>query len=114
MDLRTAHRELTANALTTDEPSAFSAQQLLSLNLYELFDVNPEKALPQLYAGLFPTADEDRLFALAELSFLHAKKTEDRFYYMASAVYAAAFLLPGPHGTAPRGIDPGCVGPLTL
>ena len=50
--------------------------------------------------------DEDRLFALAELSFLHAKKTEDRFYYIASAVYAAAFLLPGPHGTAPRGIDP--------
>ena len=50
--------------------------------------------------------DEDRLFALAELSFLHAKKTEDRFYYIASAVYPAAFLLPGPHGTAPQGIDP--------
>ena len=47
-----AQRELTANALTTDQPSAFSAQQLLSLNLYELFDVNPEKALAQLYAGL--------------------------------------------------------------
>jgi hypothetical protein len=72
----------------TDQPSAFSAQQLLSLNLYELFNVNPEKALPQFYAGLFPTGDEDR------------------FYYMASAVYAAAFLLPGPHGTAPQGIDP--------
>ena len=59
MDLRTAQRELTANALTTDQPSAFSAQQLLSLNLYELFDVNPEKALAQLYAGLFPAGDED-------------------------------------------------------
>jgi hypothetical protein len=28
VDLRTAHRELTANALMTDQPSAFSAQQL--------------------------------------------------------------------------------------
>jgi hypothetical protein len=41
----------------------------LNLNLYELFDVNPEKALAQLYAGLSPTGDEDCLFALAELSF---------------------------------------------
>jgi hypothetical protein len=34
--------------------------------------------------GCFPTGDEDRLLALAELSVLHVKKTEDRFYYMAS------------------------------
>ena len=27
-------------------------------------------------------------------------------YYIARTVYAVAFLLPGPHGTAPRGIDP--------
>ena len=74
MDLRTAQRELTVNALTTDQPSAFSAQQLLSLSLYELFDVNPEKALPQLYAGLSPACDENRLFALAELSFLNTRK----------------------------------------
>ena len=53
-----------------------------------------------------PKGDEDRIFALAELSFLHAQKSGERSYYLASAVYAYAFLLPGQHGTPPRAIDP--------
>src|SRR5262249_59378526 len=39
-------------------------------------------------------AGRDELFALAELSFLHAEQTGKREYYLASAVYAYALLFP--------------------
>src|SRR5262249_41616411 len=41
-----------------------------------------------------PTGDEDRLFALAALSFLQAERTGDRSYFLASAIYAYALLFP--------------------
>jgi pimeloyl-ACP methyl ester carboxylesterase len=78
----------------------------MNLNLYERFEEEPEKALAEMHSGLAPKGDEDRVFALAELSFLHAGNSGERSYFLASAVYAYAFLLPGQHGTAPRGIDP--------
>jgi pimeloyl-ACP methyl ester carboxylesterase len=106
IDPRTAQYELTANALNTDRPSSFSARELLNRNLYELFDDSPKEALAKLQSGLSLTDDEDRLFALAELSFLHAENSGDRSYYLAAAAYAWAFLLPGKNGTPPRAIDP--------
>ncbi len=62
--------------------------------------------MADLHAGLAPKGDEDRIFALAELSFLHGQNSGERSYYLAAAVYAYAFLLPGQRGTQPRGIDP--------
>ena len=106
VDPRTAQYELTANALNTDRPSSFSSQQLLNRDLYEMFDENPKEALAKLHKGLEPTGDEDRVFALAELSFLHAENSGDRSYYLAAAASAYAFLLPGKNGTPPRAIDP--------
>ena len=106
VDPRTAQLSLIANALSSDKPSSFSIQQLLNLNLYELFQKNPKEALAKLHAGLSPAGDEDRVFALAELSFFHAEQSEDRSYYLAAAAYAYAFVLPGQHGTPPRPIDP--------
>lgn len=106
VDPRTAQYELTANALNTDKPSSFSARQLLNLDLYELFDDNPKEALAKLHKGLVPTGDEDRVFALAELSFLYAEHSGDRSYYLAATAYAWAFLLPGKNSTPPRAIDP--------
>jgi len=106
VDPRTAQYELTASALNTDRPSSFSARQLLNLNLFELFDDNPKEALAKLHKDLAPTGDEDRLFALAELSFLHAENSGDRSHYLAAAAYASAFLLPGKNGTPPKAIDP--------
>jgi pimeloyl-ACP methyl ester carboxylesterase len=38
--------------------------------------------------------DEDKLFALAELSLLHAQKAENRTYFLAAAVYAWSLLFP--------------------
>jgi hypothetical protein len=106
VDPRTAQYELTANALNSDRPSSFSARELLNLDLFELFDDNPKEALARLHKRLAPTGDEDRLFALAELSFLYAENSGDRSYYRAATAYAWAFLLPGKYGTPPRAIDP--------
>jgi hypothetical protein len=78
----------------------------MNFNLYQRFEEEPEKALAELHAGLTPTGDEDRVFALAELSFSHAEKTDEKSYYLAAAVYAFSFLLPGEHGTPPKPIDP--------
>ena len=105
-DPRTAQFDLTANALNTDKPSSFSAQQLLNLDLYELFNHYPKEALARLHQSLAPKGDEDRIFALAELSFLYAENSGDRSYYFAAMTYASAFLVPGQVGTPPRAIDP--------
>ena len=70
VDPRTAQFDLTANALNTDRPSSFSMRELLNLGLDELFDDKPQEALAKLHKTLAPTGDEDRVFALAELSFL--------------------------------------------
>jgi len=106
VDPRTAQYELTANALNTDRPSSFSTQQLLNLDLYQLFNDDPKEALARLQKGLTPTGDEERVFSLAELSFLYAENSGDRSYYLAATAYASAFLLPGKNGTPPKPIDP--------
>jgi hypothetical protein len=103
---RVAYYSLTANVLSTEKPSAFSSRELINLNLYQRFQEEPEKALAEMHSGLAATGDEDRVFALAELSFLHAQNSGERSYYLASAVYSYSFLLPGQHGTPPRGLDP--------
>jgi len=106
VDRSVAYHSLTANVLSAEKPSSFSARELMNLNLYQRFEEDPVKALAELHAGLARQGDEDRVFALAELSFFHANNTGDRSYYLASAVYAYAFLFPGKHGTPPERIDP--------
>src|SRR5687767_12306081 len=68
VDRRIAYHSLTANVLSAERPSSFSARELINFNLYQRFGEEPEKALAELHAGLAPKGDEDRLFALAELS----------------------------------------------
>ncbi|MGB7946928.1 MAG: hypothetical protein WCH75_04515, partial [Candidatus Binatia bacterium] len=106
VDRSVAYQSLTGNVLSTDEPSSFSARELVNLNLYQRFEEDPVGALAEMHSGLAATGDEDRIFALAELSFFYANNSGDRSYYLAAAVYAYAFLLPGQHGTPPKGIDP--------
>src|SRR5687767_2172557 len=103
---RIAYQTLTANVLSAERPSSFSVRELMNLNLYERFNDDPEKALADMHSGLAPKGDEDRVFALAELSFAYANDSGERSHYLASAVYAYAFLLPGKHGTRPQGLDP--------
>ena len=95
VDIQTAYRLHTGSALSAGQPSEPSQTVLRRLGLLDRFDETPGAVLAELHSGLRPTGDDDRLFALAELSFLHAERTGDRAYFLASAVYAWALLFPG-------------------
>lgn len=101
-----AERLLTRNVLNSGEPSRWSAQFLSRLGLTGPFDKEPEAVLAQLHRGLGAIDEPQRLFALAELSFFHADRTEKREWFLASAVYAWAWLFPEDTAQAPGPFDP--------
>ncbi len=107
VDSQTAQRELTRNVLAIGEPSRFSQIILNRADLYDRFADDPEAALWTLHAEVVSgRRGSNQIFALAELSFLHAERTKQRSYYLAAAIYAYAFLFP-PSGTpAPDPYDP--------
>ncbi len=106
LDEQAAHRELTANVLSTGKPSDYSTQVLERAELGERFKKDPELVLAELNSGLGKTDERDRLFALSELSFAHAEESGNRSYYLASAAYAYAFLFPQNPAAAPDEYDP--------
>lgn len=90
-DPQYVQRLVTRSVLTSSAPSAATVQTLHRLGLADHFDEDPAGTLAQLRGdgdGLGP----DRLFALAELSFLYAEQAKRQDYYLASAIYAYAFL----------------------
>lgn len=95
VDIQTAYSLNTESALSVGQPSEASKTVLRRNGLLDRFEAEPETVLAELHAALEPTGDEDRLFALAELSLLHAERTGDRAYFLVSAVYAWALLFPG-------------------
>ncbi|MEZ4331685.1 MAG: alpha/beta hydrolase [Myxococcota bacterium] len=92
---RQIHRYLTRSALTTEKPSDFSEIELRRYDLVDSFAGQPRVTLANLHAAAraenFPN---ETLFALAELSFLHAEKTHEQGDYAAAMVYAWALLYP--------------------
>jgi hypothetical protein len=62
--------------------------------------------LAELNSGLGKPDERDRLFALSELSFAHAEESGNKSYYLASVVYAYAFLFPANSADAPSPYDP--------
>ncbi len=100
------YRTLTSNVLTTREPSAASQQVLLRLDLAGRFEDDPERTLMIVHAGLGGPDERERLFALAELSFLLADRHQDPPWFLASALYACAFLFPDDPAHAPEPSDP--------
>lgn len=102
----TVHQELTAYALSGDEPSALTKIVLSRHNLLDDYDRSPETALArlhQIYLG--PLGGRLAAFTLAELSFLYAKDSGKRAYYLASALYAYAFLFPDDETMIPSAFD---------
>ena len=90
-DPQDVHSLVTRSVLNGREPSGPTAQTLHRLGLTDRFDDDPVAVFAQLRGdgiGIGP----DRLFALAELSFLYAERNNRQEYYLASAVYAYAFL----------------------
>jgi hypothetical protein len=92
------HYALTANVLSAGEPSSWSKQVLHRTNLKERFNADPAATLNSLHKTLAqPLGEdrlEDRLFALAELSFLYAENSADQPHFLAAAIYAYALLVP--------------------
>ncbi len=105
-DARSVYAGLTINALAADQLSSSTTLFLHRLGLFDEFERDPVSTLALLHRELGARGDEDRLFALAELNFLHGERSGERVYYLSSAVYAYAFLMPGDRGQAPEGFDP--------
>jgi len=106
MDAAEANRKLTESVLAGANLSAPTMQILNRSGLVEKIGDDPAGVIAAIHTGL-PTAREaDRLFALAELSFLHAARSGDRSYFLAAAVYAYAFLFPQDANDAPDSFDP--------
>ncbi len=106
LDVQAAHAELNTNILSAGKLSDYSTQLLERTALSERFQKDPRAVLAELNSGLGRPDEHDRLFALSELSFAYAEKSENQSYYMASAAYAYAFLFPENPAEAPGRYDP--------
>jgi pimeloyl-ACP methyl ester carboxylesterase len=106
LDRQAAYRELATNILSAGKPSSYSTQILERTGLSDDFEHDPERTLAQLHSGLGGPDEHDRLFALSELSFACALERNHQSYYLASAVYAYAFLFPDKITDAPNPYDP--------
>jgi len=95
VDIQTGYQLNTISALSAGEASEFSKMVLRRSGLMDRFKTEPQAVLAELHASLKPSGDDDKLFALAELSFLHGEKTNDHAYFLASSVYAWSLLFPG-------------------
>ena len=105
LSARDADRELAQNILNSDRTTTVSREYLERLGLVELYDSNPREALARLRNGLGGPDEVGRLFALSELWFEAALKSGDRGEYLASAVYAWAFLFPKDAARSPTPYD---------
>ena len=104
---RAVYRSLTANALSTDRASEWTRNTVNSWGLLGPFDDDPEGALSTLREIVTSgRGGSPEVFALGELSFLHAKDTGKKAYYLAAAVYTYAFLLPERRQEQPAELDP--------
>jgi pimeloyl-ACP methyl ester carboxylesterase len=108
VDPKVVLRELDQSAITSGKPSLPTRNVLFERGLFEAFGERPEPAIAELHRVMVATqGNEDVLFALAELSFLHGQAARKSQYYLAAAVYAYAFLFPEKTGDAgPGRFDP--------
>ena len=106
LDTKEANRQLTESVLGGETLSAPTLQILNRAGLTEIYQDKPAVAIAALHRGAWAIDPPDRFFALAELSFLQALRSRDRSHYLASAVYAYAFLFPRDPAAAPGAFDP--------
>ena len=107
VDPTVVQRDLTRSVVSTGEPSLPARNVLFKFGLFDTFAERPQEVLAQLHRTMVAAqGDPDLLFALAELSALHAKATRSREYALAAAIYAYALLFPEGAGDAPGRFDP--------
>jgi hypothetical protein len=101
------HRELTGNVLSTGELSDFTQNVLRLGGFAERVEDDPAAALATIHEAVVTGfAGPNAMFAYAELAFKHASRGGGRPYYLASAVYAFAYLFPDDPAEAPSPFDP--------
>ncbi|MEN0073772.1 MAG: alpha/beta fold hydrolase [Paracraurococcus sp.] len=90
-----AYRRLDRSALSENLPSEAARITLRRRGLLESLDYWPDETIAALHAQTVrdPAAWSD-FFALAELSYLRGRQTGSPSRYLASAIYAYAFLFP--------------------
>ena len=104
---RDVQRYLTRSALTDSHASDYTQNELRRFDLIQTYEDQPVTALSILHGAAraenFPSGS---LFALAELSFLRAERTNLQSGYAAAMIYAWAMLFPE-DGRAPLdALDP--------
>src|SRR5262249_13386091 len=85
------YRVLSRSVLSADSPSEFTEQLLRRHGLEAEVERDHDAMLAELHRTR-TNRDYERLFALAELSFIHGRHTHKQPYVLAAAVYAYAFL----------------------
>ena len=106
LDPKQVQRGLTRSVLSSDHVSAPTSQILNRAGLADKFKSQPAEVLAQLHKGIPTASRQDQFFALAELSFFYASKGGPTSNFLASAIYAYAFLFPVDAGAAPDRFDP--------
>jgi hypothetical protein len=107
VDPKAVHGDLARSAVATGDPSWPTRNVLFERGLFEAFAERPEAAIADLHKAMVAAGgDQDLLFALAELSFLHGQAAKKPDYHLAAVIYAYAFLFPEGAGRAPGRFDP--------
>jgi hypothetical protein len=101
-----AHQKLTASVLSGDTLSAPTKQILNRSGLAAQFKSEPDRVIATIHKGLPTVQEADRLFALAELSFLHASNGGGTAYFLSAAIYAYVYLFPKDATASPDPFDP--------
>ena len=107
VDRQVAYDHAARSAITTGDPSWSTRNVLFERGLLTDSGEGTEAAVAELHREMVATGgNQDLLFALAEVSFLHGQTTGKRGYQLAAAVYAYAFLFPEGAGDVPGRFDP--------
>jgi len=107
IDSQTMQRSLDASALTGNRLSQTTQIVLRRRGLLPLFGADPRAAIAALQAFVAAgQADRTDFFALAEASYLLGRHTGDRSRFLATAVYAFAYLFPAGGAPLPNPFDP--------
>lgn len=99
-------RQVSAHALNGKVPSQFSVRVVARHNLLDRFENAPETALRELHAIARDESSRDQLFALAELSYLTARRRGSKQHYLAVVLYAYAYLFSNESAGALEPYDP--------
>jgi pimeloyl-ACP methyl ester carboxylesterase len=107
VDSEIVNEQLTRNVLSAGVPSPTTDIALHVLDLTDAYFNDPRAALNTMHTILLTKDRKPYVaFALAELSYLYARKTNQPSYYLAAALYAYLYLFPEKIEDQPNPLDP--------